>query len=276
ATAADPTISAGDGSKDAALATRGGSQTSKLGKVLSLDALNIQSQMSEADRAAARKKRREAMRFFEDILANRTLGGGAHHALIMLRLAQSYGEEARDLYLTETSGFQDAYDQCFNTDGCIADNLRADHAESRKWQDKSIKIYRIILHDQPEYGWTDEVIFYLGSALQETNRRDEAVKEFNNLVRTYPDSEYVPDAYVLIGEYYFDNNDLVDALPAYQKAARYKDNPKYLFAMYKLAWCFYNVGEYDKAIDTMKAVVEYPMADTGGDESHIILQEEAL
>lgn len=244
-------------------------------KVLGIDTINIQAQMSEAYRAAGREKRREAMGFLEDILANRP-PKGVQKAEMMLRLADLYFEEGRDLYLTEMQEFQNAYDKCFNTDGCNAETMQADNDESKKWQDKSIKLYKIILQNYPQYQRADEATFYLGSALQDTNRKDEAVKEFNNLVRTYPDSGYVPDAYVLIGEYYFDNNNAYKALLAYQKAARYKDNPKYAFAMYKLAWCYYNVGEYGKAIDTMKAVVAYSMADHGEDKSKLTLQEEAL
>ncbi len=244
-------------------------------KVLGIDTINIQQAQSEAYRAAAREKRREAMGFLEDILANRP-PTGVQKAEMMLRLADLYFEEGRDLYLTEMQGFQEDYDKCFNTDGCNPENMQADNVESRKWQNKSIKLYRIILQNYPQYQRADEATFYLGSALADIGEKDEAVKEFNNLVRTYPDSGYVPDSYVLIGEYYFDNNNAYKALIAYQKAARYKDSPKYAFAMYKLAWCYYNVGEYGKAIDTMKAVVAYSMANQDGDKSKLTLQEEAL
>jgi len=244
-------------------------------KVIGIDIINIQQQMSEAYRAAAREKRREAMGFLEDILANRP-PRGVQKAEMMLRLADLYFEEGRDLYLTEMAAFQADYDKCFNTEGCNPESMEADNSESRKWQDKSIKLYRIILQNYPQYQRADEATFYLGSALADTDRRAEGVKEFNNLVRTYPDSGYVPDSYVLIGEYYFDNNNAYKALIAYQKAARYKDSPKYAFAMYKLAWCYYNVGEYGKAIDTMKAVVAYSLANQDGDKSKLTLQEEAL
>jgi len=244
-------------------------------KVLGIDTINIQTQMSEAYRAAAREKRHEAMHFLEDILANRP-PSGVQKAEMMLRLSDLYFEEGRDLYLSEMADFQTKYDACFNAKGCTADDLKADNDESRKWQNKSIKLYRIILQNYPQYQRADEATFYLASALQDIGQRDDAVKEFNNLVRTYPDSGYVPDSYVLIGEYYFDNNNAYKALLAYQKAARYKDSPKYAFAMYKLAWCYYNVGEYGKAIDTMKAVVAYSMADQGEDKSKLTLQEEAL
>ena len=60
----------------------------------------------------------------------------------------------------------------------------------------------------------------------------------------------MPDAYVLIGEYWFDENQAFKALTAYQRAAAYKDSEKYAFAKYKLAWCYYNVGEYPRSPST--------------------------
>ena len=81
-----------------------------------------------------------------------------------------------------------------------------------------------------------------------------------------------------IGEYYFDENNAYKALMAYQKATRYKDSPQYAFANYKLAWCYYNVGEYGKGIETMKGVVAFSMTAAEGqdDKKRLTLQEEAL
>jgi tetratricopeptide (TPR) repeat protein len=81
---------------------------------------------------------------------------------------------------------------------------------------------------------------------------------------------------VLIGEYYFDvENNAFGALKAYLKASTYTDSPKYSYAMYKLGWCYYNVGEYQKAIETMKAVVNYSMSNAQS-QSNLQLQDEAL
>ena len=233
--------------------------------------------ISEEYRRLAREKRHESMAFLKDILANRA-PVGEQKAEMMLRLADLYFEEGRDIYLTEMQNYETEYDSCFNTPGCNAENMVADNAESEKWQKKSIKLYKSILQNYPQYGRADEATFYLASALQELDKADDAVKEFTRLVRSYPDSGYVPDAYVQIGEYYFDDNNAYKALLAYQKATRYKDSDKYSFAMYKLAWCYYNVGEYGKAIDTMKAVVAFSMTGQEGtsEQKRLTLQEEAL
>ncbi len=236
-------------------------------------------ELSEEYRRLARQKRHEEMDFAKELLSSGRLHGETK-AEMMLRLADLYFEEGRDLYLTEMDKFEDVFDQCFNDDRCDEAQLNPDNVISRKWQDKSIKLYRQILLNYPTFVRADEATYYLGAALQDIGQRKEAVQEFTRLVRTYPDSGYVPDAYVQIGEYYFDNNNAYKALRAYQKAAAYRDSEKYPFAMYKLAWCYYNVGEYGKSIDTMKTVVAYSMAaadaDEGSRKSRITLQEEAL
>jgi len=247
-------------------------------RVLKAEDLSTQ-ELSEEYRRLARQKRHEEMDFAKELLSSGRLHGETK-AEMMLRLADLYFEEGRDLYLTEMDNFEEQFDACFNDDHCDETTMEPDNVKSRKWQDKSIKLYKQILSNYPTFVRADEATYYLGAALQDIGERKEAVQEFTRLVRTYPDSGYVPDAYVQIGEYYFDNNNAYKALRAYQKAAAYRDSEKYPFAMYKLAWCYYNVGEYGKSIDTMKTVVAYSMAANDGTEgakkSRITLQEEAL
>ena len=141
----------------------------------------------------------------------------------------------------------------------------------------SIKLYRAILSGYPLYDRADEATFYLATALQDIGQRDEAVEYFKSLTRSYQDSAYVPDAFVNIGEYWFDKNDAVKALVAYQRATAFRDSDKYAFALYKLGWCYFNVEEYTKAIETMKQVVAYSMSQSeGGGDTSMQLQEEAL
>jgi len=233
-------------------------------------------QLSEEYRKLARQKRHEEIDFAKELLSRGTMKGETK-AEMMLRLADLYFEEGRDIYLSEMLAFEKEYDACFNTEGCNPEGMKPDNAESYKWQSRSIKLYQQILQNYPTFQRADEATFYLASALQDTGERAAAVKEFTRLVKTYPQSGYVPDSYVQIGEYYFDNNNAYKALLAYQKAAAYRDSDKYPFAMYKLAWCYYNVGEYGKSIDTMKTVVAYSMSSTDGQtKSNITLQDEAL
>ena len=245
-------------------------------RVLKLDDVGVETQ-SEFYRQKAREKRHESMKFLTDLLRNNP-PRGEQKAEMLLRLADLYYDEGRDVYLTEMDTFRTQFDSCFNTPGCSTENMAADNSGSIVYQNKSIRLYKNILKTYPQYRRADEATFYLASALQDTDRPDEAVKEFSKLVKNYPQSRFTPDAYVMIGEYYFDNNNAYKALLAYQKAAKYKNSPKYAFALYKLAWCYYNVGEYGKSIDTMKSVVAFSMAsqEGGPSKSQLTLQDEAL
>ena len=178
-------------------------------RVLKLTDVGVETK-SDFYRQKAREKRHQSIDFLQDLLKNNP-PRGEQKAEMLLRLADQYFEEGRDVYLTEMDSFRVQFDQCFNTPGWQSDKMNADNSGSLVWQNKSIKLYRIILKTYQQYRRADEAIFYLASALQDTDRRDEAVKEFTKLVRNYPQSRYPPDAYVMIGAYYFDNNNAYKA-----------------------------------------------------------------
>jgi TolA-binding protein len=213
----------------------------------------------------------------EDML-RKNRAKGETKALMLLRLAENYMEEGEDIFRSEMGAYEKEFDACFNDPRCNTETILANNAGSAKWRVKAIKIYTDILKTYPQFRRADEASFYLAIALQETGKPDEAAKRLARLVQDYPQSLNTPDAYVLLGEYYFDNNNAYKALQFYKKVALYKSSPKYGFAMYKLAWCYYNVGEFGQAIDTMKSVVAYSMAasESTGAKRRLILQDEAL
>ena len=96
----------------------------------------------------------------------------------------------------------------------------------------------------------DEVYFNLAFILMDLGDKAQALEFYNTLVKGFPNSEFVPDTYLAIGEYWFENNNAFKALGNYKKAATYSDSRVYIFALYKLGWCYYNVGESAKALET--------------------------
>jgi TolA-binding protein len=234
-------------------------------------------QVSAEYRKLARQKRHQEMEFAEDLLRRGHLEGD-RSAEMMLRLADLYFQEGRDIYMTEMESYEADFDACFNNPNCATEGMKADNDRSYKWQAKSVRLYKRILQQFPNFRRADEATFYLATALQDTGSRAKGIDYFKTLVRSYPDSNYVPDAFVQIGEYYFDENNAYRALQAYRKAAKFRDSPKFGFALYKLAWCYFNVAEYGKAIDTMKRVValEGSQDQSGRKKTAIVLSEEAL
>jgi tetratricopeptide (TPR) repeat protein len=232
---------------------------------------------SDFYRQKARQKRGESRKMLEDML-RKNKAKGETKAVMLLRLAENYMEEGQDIFRNEMETFQGEFDACFNSPNCDTEKMVADNDGSKRWRLKAIKIYQAILKGFPQFRRADEASFYLAIALQETGKPDDAAKRLARMVQDYPQSSNTPDAYVLLGEYYFDNNNAYKALQAYKSATEHKNSSKYGFAMYKLAWCYYNVGEYGTAIDTMKSVVQYSMTGNEGQggKRKLTLQEEAL
>jgi len=197
-------------------------------------------------------------------------------AEMMLRLAELYYEEGRYLYLQEMADYDRRQEECFNTEGCELGSIMAQNDGSEAWQSRAVQLYQGILRNYPQYNRADQATFFLGSALNDLDRKQESVNAFRTLVKRYPNSQWVPDAYVLIGEYYFEEeNNAFKALQAYSRAAQFKDSDKYGYAMYKLGWSYYNVGDYDKAIGTMKTVVNHSLSQEQTTTT-MQLQDEAL
>jgi tetratricopeptide (TPR) repeat protein len=229
-----------------------------------------------ARQAAA--KRMESINFLKDLLKGGDVTGD-RKAEMMLRLADLYFQQGRYIYFQEMDAFDEEVQRCEQDESCdeVALFERGPENEgSEDWQNRSIRLYEQILNNYQRYARADEATFYLGMALLDTGRKADANRQFIKLTKQYPDSTYIADAYVNIGEYYFNETEnAYKALLAYKKATGYPDSGKYSFALYKLAWCYYNVGEYGKAIDTMKSVVTYTQ-NQGNAQKAIQLQDEAL
>ena len=96
----------------------------------------------------------------------------------------------------------------------------------------------------------------LASVLQEMGLKDDALAYFERLTQTCPQSIHLSQSYINIGDYYFDNNDAMKALAAYKEAAKFQEAQSYGYALYKLAWCYYNVQRYDQAIENMQRLID--------------------
>lgn len=120
----------------------------------------------------------------------------------------------------------------------------------------SIHSYQKIVDDCPEYKEMPKVMYYLGKALMDADRSKEGAGFLKRVIKEYPDSEWVPQAWYLVGEFFFYKaNDALKALEAYGKVTDYPKSPSYGEAVYKQGWCYINTGEWQKALDKFKYVI---------------------
>ncbi len=200
---------------------------------------------------------------------------------LYFRLAERYYEKARAIYYSEMQDYDKAIEAWMakrETDP-DAPEPKLDNRKSQVYTDQAMNIYKIILKKYKDYHRRDEVLFTMGYNLYESGKKSEGVKMYWELIKGYPTSRFVPDAYLAMGEHYFANNDVFNAKKAYERALKFKESKVYTFALYKLGWCDYNLGEYEKAIDKFKQVVELAQREAqkaGGDKNKIQLRREAL
>lgn len=129
------------------------------------------------------------------------------------------------------------------------------------WQLESVSAYRRVVDNFPEYPALDETLYYLGYALVQMGRQAEAFPYFARLVREAPNSQYVPDALLNIGEYYFNVGRMEDAEKMYSEVENFKEATVYGLAIYKKGWCYYNMGLHEEAMNQFLVVIDYAKSD---------------
>jgi len=222
------------------------------------------------------QKRAETIEQLERIVSKIDDRSG-QKAELLYQLSELYVEKSRQLLHAEMAEHDKqyrAYEESRKQGAKGLAEPRATHQGSESYRAKAIALYDRILREYPAYPRKDEVLFALGYNLYEIGKRSDGVARYLELIKAYPNSIFVPDTYLQLGNHYFDiGNDLGRARHFYEKALA-SDLPKvHSYALYKLAWCDYNVGQFENTLQKLRLVVDF--AQTHGREM-VDLKNEAL
>lgn len=209
--------------------------------------------------AIADKKREEAIESLKKIIP-KIEEGSPQKADLLFQLSEMYWEKSKFLNVKEMRKFQEdekKVDEARNKGEKVAD-AKADHRESELYRSETMRLYETVLREYPAYDRKDEVLFLLGYNQYEIGKKDQAVKRFEELIKNYPGSKFVPDTYVQLGNHYFDvANNLVKAKEMYERAYASTVPKIKSYALYKLAWCDFNAGEHEKALKKLQEVIDF-------------------
>jgi cellulose synthase operon protein C len=148
--------------------------------------------------------------------------------------------------------------------------------ESKSWLKQALGLYEEIRDLFPRYERMPEVLFSLGQSYWSEGEAKRAIDIYAELIRVYSDSPLVSEAWLVVGEYHFGEGDVRRALKSYEKAAEEKRSRVYGFALYKQAWCYYNLSQWKRALRQFQATVVYAqLADQLSGENKIALGREA-
>ncbi len=113
-------------------------------------------------------------------------------------------------------------------------------------------------------GCTDEVLYYLAYEYEQANDLDNARKVYLELIQSWPQSKFIPNAYLAFGELFFneaqgDPSKWALAEQSYTEVIKYPppDNKVFGYAHYKLAYVAWNKGDFVRAASEFKKTIEY-------------------
>ncbi|HET6984470.1 MAG TPA: tetratricopeptide repeat protein [Myxococcaceae bacterium] len=201
-----------------------------------------------------RKDRLDAIAQFEEFL-QRYPDEPRYTPDVMFRLAELYYERSADDHAVAMRSYED---QLKRMDP--ASNAPPPPEPAVDFR-PSIALYRQLLDKFPKFKFNDATTYLLGYCLEKQNDFEGAQQAYHDVIDDYPKSKFVTEAWVRIGEYYFDDYDDPDALPqaavAYEHAIQDTKSPLYDKALYKLGWTYYRQDRFEPAVQRFLQLVDY-------------------
>lgn len=223
-----------------------------------------------------RKERQDAIAAFEEFLT-RYPNDARYTPDVMFRLAELYYERSSDDHTVAMRDYEESLKKLDpEKNPTPPPEPRIDFA-------KSIGLYQRLIKDFPSYKLNDASYYLLGYCEEKQEKFENAKVAYEALIAAYPKSKFTIEAWVRLGEYYFDAYDVPDALAkaadAYEHAIADPTHPLYDKALYKLGWTYYRMDRFDDSVARFFALADYYQAEArkkGDDEVGGDLRAEAL
>ncbi|HTJ40733.1 MAG TPA: tetratricopeptide repeat protein [Kofleriaceae bacterium] len=220
-------------------------------------------------------KREEAITLLRGFLGSNPTGEAKAEG--MFKLAELLWEEARRQYLVDMDQYDRKLEACREAKG----GCGKQPAEPTIKLNEAEKYYKEILTEFPDYRRADLILYLVGFAAKEDGREDEALGDFQAVIKNYPQSPLYGDAWMQVGEHYFGQQKWTDARSAYENILAHPDAPTYDLAMFKSAWCDWKLGDPDTAAKKFKIVLDLAVEAEKAGNSELVrrrsnLRDEAL
>jgi len=215
-------------------------------------------------------------------------------AEILKRLADAYKEMYTSINFMARGLEEQIYNAKEAGDNKKANQLRAQQKaldeKGQQVREAAIKSYVKIRDNFQNYEGYDQILFAIAyeidqmavelkDAATKSAYRERARQYYQELIRNYPDSKYIPHAWMAFGEYYFhEERNVTQAMKAYEQVVEWgeKDNANYVIAMYYIAWCLINMQDHKGAITQFNKVIEYSKKNPDNKEASAVAKRSRL
>ncbi len=128
---------------------------------------------------------------------------------------------------------------------------------SEKDYSKVIRTLRALVQRFPKFRYADAASYLLGFTLIASGQDKAGRAAYLSLVNLHPKSPYAPEALLRLGELEFDYANFEAAATYYKRVTEYGPSDFFDLALYKLAWAYYQVFDYDRSIRTFKELIAH-------------------
>ncbi len=176
------------------------------------------------------------------------------------RIAEVYAEQQRHFRFLARALDQRIFEARGAERVRLEQEQKAHEAQEATWKRQAVESYLAVVR-YGSYQRMDEALYRLATLLAGDNRHDHAREFYLRLIREYPASRYIPDAYLAFAQFYFDQGEVSAARKFYEKVIQFPKTTIYGYALYKRAWCDINLGDHKGALSTFVQVIQ--LARTG-------------
>jgi len=179
-------------------------------------------------------------------LLNATDPSDPEYADLLFRLADHFLEKKAYFELQSGALYEEIFQAEESGNKAKAGQLTAKQKEfdkkSKEASEQAVKLYKALTTSPAlsKYKRIDEALYFYAFELGALGREQEMKDAYVQLIQSYPNSQYIPNAYLSFADYYFGKGQIGDALRLYEKVITFKDSPVYAYALYKMAWCHLN------------------------------------
>ncbi|MDB4967310.1 MAG: Tetratricopeptide 2 repeat protein [Myxococcales bacterium] len=196
-------------------------------------------------------KRRQGIVLLETYL--REHGPTPETPEVVFQLAELKWEEAKSQFLQQMSAFNTAVENCAKEKQARCKTPPQPTLELVSSQ----ALYKRLLTEYPSFRKTDAVLYLYGFSLRSEGKLDQALVQFKRILNEHAQSRFRPDAWMAVAESrFYDDSDYKGALAGYDEVLKYPDSPLYDLALFKTAWCYWKLGDSDRAARRFKEVLD--------------------
>ncbi len=170
----------------------------------------------------------------------------------LFRLGDLMWEQARADALQAHEELDDAWDRHH----ALPPEVRAVTPEPKlnlssadAWTRGASESWTTLLRELPEHERAPEAHFFVALCLDQLGQHEQGLRQRERFVARWPRHRLTGEALSGIGEYHYERDSPRRALRAYQRAATHTASRTYPLTLYRIGWCWYQLGELDNARD---------------------------